>query len=41
MVTEIDVAMGVQNRDVRADAGLLGLVAQLRSRGTWNVDLAA
>ena len=39
MVTEIDVAMGVQNRDVRADAGLLGLVAQLRSRGTWNVDL--
>jgi hypothetical protein len=38
MVSEVDKAMLVQSQQVRQDAGLLGLVGQLRSRGTWALD---
>jgi hypothetical protein len=38
MVTEIVNAMDTQSQEVRQDAGLLGLVGQLRSRGTWTLD---
>ena len=38
MITEMDKAMLVQSQQVREDGGLLGLVAELRSRGTWALD---
>ena len=38
MVTEVDKAMLVQSQEVRQDGGLLGLVGQLYSRGTWTLD---
>jgi FG-GAP-like repeat len=38
MASEVDKAMLVQSQQVRQDAGLLGLVGQLRSRGTWALD---
>jgi hypothetical protein len=38
MVSDVDKAMPVQSQQVRQDAGLLGLVGQLRSRGTWALD---
>jgi hypothetical protein len=41
MITEIDNSMVVQSRTVRQDAGLLGLVAQLRARGAWEFDTTA
>jgi FG-GAP-like repeat len=38
MADEVGKAMLVQSQQVRQDAGLLGLVGQLRSRGTWALD---
>ena len=38
MVGEVDEALASQSQDVRQDAGLLQLVADLRSRGTWEMD---
>ncbi len=38
MVTEIDKSLLVQSQEVRQDAGLLGLVSQLRSSGDWDLD---
>ncbi len=38
MVTEIDASIPVQHQLVRQDAGLLELVGELYSRGTWALD---
>ena len=38
MANEIDNGMLVQSQQIREDAGLLGLVSQLRSGGTWALD---
>ena len=38
MVSETEKGLGVMSQEVRQDAGLLGLVGQLRSRGTWTFD---
>jgi hypothetical protein len=38
MVSEASTAHDVQSQQVREDAGLLGLVGQLRSSGTWAVN---
>ncbi len=39
-VTEVDKALSVQSQQVRQNGALLTLIAQLRSRGTWNPDAA-
>ena len=38
MANEIDNGILVQSQQIREDAGLLGLVSQLRSGGTWALD---
>jgi hypothetical protein len=37
-VAEVDKALSVQSQQVRQSYGLLSLLAQLRSRGTWTLD---
>ena len=39
MVSETEKGLGVMSQQVRQDAGLLGLVGQLRARGTWTFDM--
>ncbi len=39
MATEVDKTLGDQSQAVRSDAGLLGLVGDLRASGTWDLDL--
>ena len=38
IVTDANKAVAAQSQDIRQDAGLLALVAQLRARGTWAMD---
>ena len=38
MVSETEKSIAVQSQQVRQDEGLLELVGQLRSRGTWAID---
>ena len=38
VVQETDKALAVQTQQVLRDPGLMGLVGQLRSRGTWKLD---
>jgi hypothetical protein len=38
MATEVDKTLKDQSQAVRQDAGLLGLVGDLRARGTWDLD---
>ena len=38
MVTEIDKSIAVQSQEVRQDEGLIKLVGELRTRGTWDMD---
>jgi hypothetical protein len=38
MVGEVTASMNTQSQEVRQDAGLLGLVSQLVSSGTWQFD---
>ena len=40
IVSEADAAVKAQSQEIRQDAGLLALVAQLRSSGTWAMDTA-
>jgi hypothetical protein len=40
IVTEANAAVTAQSQEIRQDAGLLALVADLRSRGTWAMDTA-
>ena len=37
-VAEVDKALSVQSQEVRQSYGLLSLLAELRSRGTWTLD---
>jgi hypothetical protein len=38
MVTEINTSMNTQSFEVRRDSGLVGLISELRSSGTWKFD---
>ena len=38
MITEIDKSIADQSQEVRQDEGLMELVGELRTRGTWNMD---